>query len=428
MIRALLLFLELAQLGTALTLLWFLVAWSRRSPVFGLGLSFIPVLAQLFAEGLLAGVVVGVSVGSVTFYPADLVAITYLVAVVERTIRGGRPATRVGKAAAVFLGVITISLLRGIVVYDLTTAMVQFRPYLYFAAAVLYFAGHPFVARDWSRLARLWIVTGVGLTTVALGQSVLPLRGIFGAVVAGPGGTGRPLNATQAFIILMAVLLALHQRYPIWMTTSLMIAVVALQHRSVWVAAAAGLSVMALGSERRQLSRLGGVLTILLLALTIATPAVFESLTAPLDRAAQSTGTWQWRVEGWNSSIEDQLRSPGDWLVGHPMGTPWSREVAGSIVSVSPHSMYVELLLRSGLVGVAGFVLIPALLAASTRGRDRRLASLTLAVVAAQLIYAVPYKPDSLQGALLGALAMILMSSVRPREAIERRRAVLVKP
>jgi hypothetical protein len=421
MTSALTLILGFAAFGAGATLLCFLLVGARRSPTFGLILAFIPTLAGLFVGGLLPGNSAGLTVGTVTIHPADIVAVVYLLVVAVRHLGARRRVGSIGLAAMAFLAILTSSFVRGVAEHDVFAAANQYRGHLYVAAAVLYFAGHPSVRLRQQQIASLWVIAAYALTVIALARWMAPLESVFGPLEAsGPGGVGRPTDAATTFVILMGAYLAFHHRYRWWVPGGLLGAVVAFQHRTVWVAAIVGLAVLMFGSERRQLSRFAGASIIVVLGMSVVSPAVFDSLTEPLDQAARERGTYEWRVQGWTASLEDQLRTPGDWLTGRSMGTPWDRSLRGQTVTVSPHSLYVELLLRSGIVGLGAFLLIYGLLVrTSLLTNDKRLITLTLAIVASQLVYAIPYKPDLLQGALIGLSAALLASS-RGSNADER--------
>jgi hypothetical protein len=405
--------LGLAGLGAGVTLVAFILAGARRSSVFGLGLAFVAVLAGLFEGRLLPDTSAGIRVGLVTVYAADLVAFVFLAVATERHLAWRRRVNPVAMAAAVFLAIVTISFLRGAVEHDAFVAANQYRGYLYVAAAVIYFAGDTRIGARHQQLAGLWIKASYVLAFIALARWLAPLEPVFGPISAsGPGGVGRPIDAGTTFVILMGAYLALHQRDRWWTAGGLLLAVVAFQHRTVWVAATTGLTILLLGSERRQLTRFAGIAVTVFLAMSVASPAFVDSVTEPLDQAARERGTYEWRVEGWTVSLEDQLRTPGDWLVGRSMGTPWDRRLYGQVVTVSPHSLYVELMLRAGVVGLGSFLLIYLLvLRAGLLAKDKRLVTLTFAIVASQLIYAIPYKPDLMQGALIGILGALLASA-----------------
>jgi hypothetical protein len=352
----------------------------------------------------------------VTVYAADLVAFVYLVVVAERHLGRRRRVNTIAVAAMVFLAIASLSFVRGVAEHDVFVAANQYRGHLYVAAAVIFFAGDPSIRLHFHQIASLWVRAAYVLSIIALARWVAPLESIFGPIPsAGPGGVGRPIDAATTFIIMLGAYLGFHQRYRWWVPGGLLLAVMAFQHRTVWVASIVGLAVLMFGSERRQLSRFAGAAIVVFLAVSVASPAVVDSLAEPLDQAARERGTYEWRVEGWTVSIEDQLRAPGDWLAGRSMGTPWDRSLRGQTVTVSPHSLYVELLLRSGVVGLGSFLLIYLLLVrASLLSHDKRMIVLTIAIVTSQLVYGIPYKPDLLQGAILGLLASFLVSSRRP--------------
>jgi hypothetical protein len=398
-------------IGAGATMMWFLLTWTRISPVFGLSLAFIPTAVGLLQDGLLPEFA-SITVGPVSIHAADIVAIVYLFVVADWYLVRQRRVGTIALATMAFLAVVTSSFLRGIAEHGVFAAANQYRPHLYVVAAIVYFACHPVVHSHQRRIARLWILASFVLSIVSIARWLFPLEPVFGPIsTSGPGGAGRPIDAATTFVVLMGAYLAFQYRYRWWVPVAFLGAVVTFQHRTVWLAAIVGLAVLAFGSERRQLWRIAGGSMVVLISMAIASPAVLDSLTEPLDQAAAERGTYEWRVEGWKVSLEDQLRSPSAWVFGRSMGTPWDRRFGEQTVTVSPHSLYVELLLRSGIVGLGSFLMIYALIVrAGLLSEDRRLTTLSLAIVASQLVYAIPYKPDLLQGALIGLLAALLAS------------------
>ncbi len=146
---------------------------------------------------------------------------------------------------------------------------------------------------------------------------------------------------------------------------------VVMQHRSVWIAAAAGLLCVFM-LERRHLPRrfallLGFTLTITLVAAVAGAFGFLDELVRNLSAStlsmADSEGTFAARVDGWVRLLENWLAAP--WhtvLFGFPFGHGYTRLYNGVVIEFAPHNFYLDLILRVGIVGTILFML-PTLMA-----------------------------------------------------------------
>lgn len=126
----------------------------------------------------------------------------------------------------------------------------------------------------------------------------------------------------------------------------------------------------------------------------------------------QSTGTFEWRVEGWRLLLRDSGPQGLEQVaVGKPFGEGWVRQMSGSLVEVSPHNFYVEAYLRVGTVGLAAFLLLYVMaLRGGGMAKEWRPPepagslpkSVLQTLVGVQLLYYLTYSPDIVQAMLLG--------------------------
>jgi O-antigen ligase len=87
--------------------------------------------------------------------------------------------------------------------------------------------------------------------------------------------------------------------------------------------------------------------------------------------------------------------------------------VRGGEVSVSPHNFYISIFLRTGLLGLFGFVimycacLLPLFAAARQDGERGLRAQIMLVLLLSQLLFFIPYDANYVQSLLIGsALAL----------------------
>ena len=114
---------------------------------------------------------------------------------------------------------------------------------------------------------------------------------------------------------------------------------------------------------------------------------------------------------------------PLEWLLGRGYGAGYLRVVMGSLEDFSPHDFYVQLLLRIGFVGVLTFVLlylasaVRFMLRAGLQGNSGLIARIFVVLIAANLVYFIPYQGDYPHGALLGVALGVLAAMPRGRTA-----------
>lgn len=301
------------------------------------------------------------------------------------------------------LGLLSLSLIRGLASNSIGPAVNDFRSFLY-VIAVLQWA----LTLDWTPdRTRQLIEHGsqlLGWVLVAVFALHVMIRGLGSAdesildPVTGALSSSRPLNSGQALVLALCAVLCfsnwLFSRRPWLLASSLVffLCVVLAQNRSAWAAAAGafvGLVATArLGGRMRLVTVLGIVtLTATLLISTNALGDVYGNLAESLN----SSGTYKAREDSWTSLIGQQFASgdPLRILAGSAMGDGYDRvESSGRLVQYAPHNWYVTVFLRTGILGLLAFVtMMIVLFVRSLRCREAPFAAL----VAALLLYGWAY-------------------------------------
>jgi O-antigen ligase len=401
--------------------LWAAIRGTHRSPVVALVLTFVPTVEYILASPTGPQSLVSLPLGPVTLYSADVIALLLTLAVARRLWQSPSRITWPSAALLAFGAVALYSFARGVLDGDVFDAANQFRKHFYFAVAGLYFSTIPWTVSARRHLLRAWTLTAAALAVFSIIRLALPLDGLLGPMFGGPGGD-RPIHAAAALVVAMGALLSIGWSAARLLPAFLLLATVVVQHRSVWVATTAAFLTFAVMSAKRNVLQVGGLAVATLMALLLS--PIGPSLLEPLDRAAADRSSFEWRTEGWSSLVSAQLQRPGDWALGRPMGTPWTRTVFATVVDSSPHNLYIELLLRVGLIGLLLFALTYALTTvAAFRFRAPGARALPLAVVVGQLVYAIPYSLDMSQGALLGMMILTVSSAAcrDDREPVRRK-------
>jgi O-antigen ligase len=390
------------------------------------------IVAWVLSVAISRSLTVDVSVAGIQIYFLDVLSLGAASIALVRIARHGVRSMPQGLAIGFFL-LVVIHILRGMAQYEVQLAANSARPTFYFASALI-FGSTIQIGRLARPLLATFVCAGLALALLAVPFWLADGLGNSSQFVVHDGQlvTARPIVATGALVILEAAILAAALRWPTsraarWITGICVVAVVLLQHRTVWLAAGAVLLVLAahlLRNSRqstapRTFAGIGlacVVLPVLIVAFVSTGPLVQS-----VDEVTAQHSTFQWRTEGWEDLIQSH-DSVGDIVTGTGAGSSYERLVNGVRVNASAHDGYIEVLLRTGVIGL---VLLCGIFI--TVWRRRRIIAEGLAIpmiavvllLAAQLIFNVAYWLDGPQGLLLGFMVAAATSST---SAVSHRR------
>ncbi|HDY65142.1 MAG TPA: hypothetical protein ENH84_02770 [Phycisphaerae bacterium] len=361
--------------------------------------------------------------GEMNFHLMDLVASVILAGAVIRLI-AGRTLSIPQKLLIAFGAVVALSFVRGVADCGLQAAGNDFRSYLYFLSVALYFSTFSLTARDLKHLEYLWLIATAILVVAALGRWMfLDVPDTPGAWSGAGGYTLRVLNAWQTLVLGQTLFMLLLSRRRSWSAGMSMVATVVLgvvilvlQHRTVWAVLLAS-GALVIWKDPRLRSRLGlvaiaGLAIFVILVMSDIGTMLLSSLGISIGEATSRKSTFTWRIEGWWNLLSNM--SVWDFILGKPFGSGYFRGIHGGESDLSPHSLYVTTIVRTGLPGV---VLLIALYVRTLRGMKLcrslfletsyftpRILSILLV---AQLVYGIAYSLRYEQGLILGvAMAM----------------------
>lgn len=321
-----------------------------------------------------------------------------------------------------FGALLFISFLRGAILTSLEPAGNNLRGLFYFWSSMTYVSSFSFRRGRLVSLIRIWsAIVGLLLAVLAFRWiaelAAWPIAEQWKSVgVWWP----RVLDAPAALVIAMGVLFCLymHQRQQgskWWLPAiPMLIAVVILQHRTVWVAFAGGAVVWLLIQRglQKQLLILASALILLggivIRLLSAATPPAREM---PETSGFANPLTFQWRLDLWEETIDQYMVTPSDIILGVPFGVEREVQVWGGTVDVSPHNFYLRIAMRTGLLGLVSFLAIFGVLLLNiarrlfmreANGQIANELALVVSVFTSQLIYYLAYSPKFEQGLLIG--------------------------
>ncbi|MFG2755521.1 O-antigen ligase family protein [Streptomyces wuyuanensis] len=423
----------LLMLLTALPLVGLLLWVFARHCGIAIGLLLAAPVWSVAVDGQTASLDLGVRL-----YPADILTACALCVAAARLPRRDLWARSGLLPVLVLVALAGWSTVRGVAAFGVEAAGNDARVYFWhFLAFALYVATLPLSAPLSRVVPRAWLASAAAYVLLSvvgwLGRGLHSLT--THVAVDGVTVDPRPVPAGAALVIAQGAMLLLyppsHGRSgtasPEPGTSSepgirkaarrgvlavpaafvLLLLVALLQHRTVWVGAAA----MAFGwwllrparAGQRMTSAIVGAVVLSFAALLYSIGAfgsIGASLTDSFNEAQGNRSSFVWRVLGWQELLS-AARTPTQWLLGSPFGSGYERSIAGGLVTVSPHDYYLHLVLRLGLVGlVALLALYVVVWRRLGRGGEGNLA-LRLVIIG-QLVLFVAYSAPPEQAVLLG--------------------------
>jgi O-Antigen ligase len=347
----------------------------------------------------------------------DIIATLVLGAALARLLRMRRLNTY-QRWLILFMVLLVLSLLRGVIAFGVQTSVNAFRLIEFWIAAALYFATLRPSPLVYNRIAKVWVWMTVPLMAIVLARWMAVFTGVDVGVPReqfGADAAIRVLDGPYTFFLAQGFILTL----PFWRQDQrsqpirilgilLLLIVVLLDRRTAWVALLAGM--MTLMLHDRRLGRRAIWAVVMILGVVIGAYSTLQIAATPgepLAQAASDTGSATWRVEGWVVLLSQWARSPLNWLTGEPFGTSFLRRVEGSEVAAGPHDFYIEILLRTGVLGLLALLALTVGLLVATWRRSTDDAGVfgsgvLAALLVMQLIWFIAWAPGIEQGIVTG--------------------------
>jgi hypothetical protein len=364
----------------------------------------------------------------------DVIATLVFCAAFARLLRIQRPRTY-QRWLILFAILLILSLVRGVIAFGIQTSISDFRLMEFWIAAAAYFATVPPSQRLYDRIAKLWIWMTVPLMGIVVARWLAVFAGIDLGVPQerfGADAAIRVLNGPYTFFLVQGFILTL----PFWRLDQrarsirivgilLLLFVVMLDRRTAWVALLAG--IITLMVHNRQLGRRAMWAVVAIGGVVIgAYSALQRAATSgePIARAS-NTASATWRIDGWVLLLSQWASSPMNWFTGEPFGSSFLRLIEGSEVVAEPHNFYIEILMRTGALGlIALLALTIGLLAATWRTSTEYAGVFGSGVLSAllmmQAIWFMTWSPGIEEGILTGiAISLTARRTAdRPPQAI----------
>lgn len=396
----------------------------------------------------------GIHVGMNLFY-ADLALVPVAgIAVLRLLVAKDFPLRH--RAWLVFCLLVMLGLALGLAKYG-STAGVQVRPYFYFIATGLY--GMSFMIDERRLRFTFNVLAIVAMLLLILTvyrwivyytpiPSLMPLGGSYNV-----DGPIRVIKSHEALVLAEVLVCGLFfaatargMRLAQFLAPILLGVVIALQHRSVWLAALVGVLTRFLigrtkqGSASTQLIMLIGIAAVTITPMLVSSKfsGVTEQVQSSAQRVLHGADTTGERLNNWKSMVELWYQGGARSIsIGMGFGGDSSRYIdkAGDIgvqkISYFAHNMYVQTLYNTGLLGLAALLMAIAfvlrgLYRLNQNKNEGVEVQVLLVIMAMQVAFYVPYGTDYLQSLLFGiALAYVASRADRSKNTVVNAQQVL---
>lgn len=348
-----------------------------------------------------------------------------------------------------FCVLIIVSLIAGLAAYG-TAAGVQARPYFYFVVTGLYAMSFPVDGQRIRLTLNVLVAVAVILLCLTVYRwivyytpipSLMPEEGTYNL-----DGPIRVIKSLEALTLAQALVGGLFfsayakgLKFAQGISPLLLGATLALQHRSVWLAALAGILIRFVVVRSRQASTgsqialMAGVvlLTVAPMLLSSQLSGVSQQVAQSTERVLQGADTTGERLNNWKATIKLWYEGgPKSILIGQGFGGDGTRYVEdprGGLRKITyfAHNFYVQTLFNTGIVGLGAILMafgyiLRGLYRLNKSGEGGSEAQVLLVLMAMQVAYYVPYGTDYLQSFLFGiALAYVAGKTVVPAPIAE---------
>lgn len=379
----------------------------------------------------------------ITVYAADLPMVLVALAAAIRWA-GATDVPRRHLAWFLFALAFLSSFALGLLRYG-SAAGVQARPDFYALAAASYALAFP-VGRQQLRallVGLAWAAAAIAVLSVYRWvvyltpiSSLLPPGGVYNI-----DGPMRVVNSNNALLLAQVALVGVFffgsGLAPVLARVAapvMLMATLALQHRSVWLAGLVGVCASVLAARGSRTPWWQQVLLVGIAAAAVAAPLAFSKtlsgqVQSSATRAVQGEGTVTARFDNWEVTLAGWVGGgPVSVAVGSPPGADSTRVYYTEngqkvVVNFGTHNNYVHVLTSQGLLGLVTWCWV---LVAGLHGLWRlRLAgeetaagaSMLLVLMCTQLAYYVAYDVDYLQAFILGTALAWVFQRQRERAA-----------
>lgn len=356
-----------------------------------------------------------VTLGSVQLHALDAVAVVLTLATIHKLLNSHR----LNRSVWILTALMAAAVIRGASTYSVETAFNAGRLLAYVIIATAFTAA-VLGPNAWELIQQLWRWWAIVLMVVAGVYVVRNGLGTYGTYRLGSGD--RALTGAEALIVgqaaAMTAVKARADRDRLFVLAALAVVLIS-QQRTAWAATAATMLVVAVRTpttrqNRRAVKRVRALLIAAVVAsagLLVVNPGGFrESVSFATDSVSVESGTLGWRIDGW-SQLLDEFSGSGSMtiLFGQPAGVGFVRVLRDVDIAVSPHNMYLTVLISLGVIGLAAMVI----LVRTALRRARRISPVLVAILCGLAAFSIGYQVYPEAGVLAGAAFASRVPAIR---------------
>lgn len=353
-------------------------------------------------------------IGSISIYPMDIISLILFLLGLINLFRK-RIKINVSEGALVLLAVIFVcSLLVGLIQFGPEKAVNNARNTMYFLSVTMFCSTLAYSNQRIKSLFKVWGWAAFILCLIVFVRWGLVASGFsdqynWGSV---SGLSVRVIQASPTLFLLQTLIILLIYRlnsasssFGNAFAIILAIAVILLQHRTVWVIGLFVFAVLFVWFSRFRRTVFTSA-PLLIVGIVLFTAFSGANIVNSIQMSATSMNNFAWRLESWRVLLNQlSWNSPLIILFGHPYGTGMARYMFGGILTtVQAHNYYVQLIWDLGILGLLScLVMYLALLRISWKSMHidwkNRIFFLLLF---SQLLFCITYSPSFEQGIFLG--------------------------
>ncbi len=325
----------------------------------------------------LLGYIPHFEIGTWNIFLGDMLAIIFTIVVILRLLMSTQSQTIIHsypwKLFVIFSALAIVGILRGLPNYGQTT-IVHARQGIYVIATTAYFCTFRFDKYKINRILPIFIIFGILLLSIAYLRwiEILPPAEYL-LKYEGTWLGERMLNRDGAFYLVFVLFVFIvskinkvtRKHVLSWIAVmSLIIAIILIQFRTMWVLVFIGFIVLTFKYRLRFIGKTSIALFlffILIFFLWFYSPITISRIGNYLYDAVTvfwkpEHSTFSFRVESNKAYLKRE--SLKEYILGVPFGTPISYVIEGQERQTGVHNMFVEQIYRTGIFGLATFILL----------------------------------------------------------------------
>lgn len=307
-----------------------------------------------------------ISIWGFALYPVDILSILMTIKLFVNFIKNPHIKKHLGVIYLLFF-IILVSALRGITIFGINSYfMGDFRKFYSFIISIIYFKKYPI---DFSNTKNVRFVDKAAIFMLLYCYLYWFIFCLTGYSFNSVENSMRLMHSDAAVILCLYTIYKVKEdlfdsskKYLSFLTIMFILAIILLQHNSVYMTFASGCLIVLFGYKnlfkgisKKLLLQIICIALILVITINLlGQTEIIKTIVQTFDKFSQAKehiGTIGTRYDIWTLNLAT-LNGVTEWLFGKPMGNGYGVSYLGTTWSASVHSMYVEFIMRVGVLGL----------------------------------------------------------------------------